>query len=134
MGSSISSGVDSDKGREAYIEKFPGAKQMIKEAIAKIVARKDLTQPEMTAAFEEIMSGVAEPAQIAALITGLRIKGETADEITAAAKVMRKFAAKIDVKDADTEHIVDTCGTGGGAAKTVNIFKNSKTHDRIPHT
>lgn len=90
---------------------------MIKEAITKIAERKDLTQDEMTQAFEEIMKGVAEPVQISAFITGLRLKGETVDEITAAARVMRRFAAKIDVKGV----IVDTCGTGGSGTSTFNI-------------
>ena len=94
---------------------------MIKEAIVKIAEGKNLTQPEMTLAFEEIMSGVAEPCQIAAFITALRIKGETVEEITAAAKVMRKFAVKIDAKDTGKEHVVDTCGTGGSRVNTFNI-------------
>lgn len=93
---------------------------MIKEAIIKIAEKRDLTQAEMTQAFEEIMNGAAEPAQISAFITGLRLKGETVDEITAAARVMRKFATKIDL-DTEKEPIVDTCGTGGDARCTFNI-------------
>ncbi len=104
---------------------------MIKEAIIKIAEKENLTQAEMTQAFEEIMSGVAEPAQISAFITGLRLKGETVDEITAGAKVMRKFATKIDVRGSvdidrdeiniEEETIVDTCGTGGSGTNTFNI-------------
>ena len=90
---------------------------MIKETISKIAEKKDLTQAEMAQAFEEIMSGAAEPAQISAFITGLRLKGETVDEITAAAKVMRKFATKINVEGT----VVDTCGTGGSGKSTFNI-------------
>ncbi len=104
---------------------------MIKEAIGKIAEKKDLTQAEMAQAFEEIMNGAAEPAQISAFITGLRLKGETVDEITAAARVMRKFASTIDVRgsididrdeiNVEDETIVDTCGTGGSGTSTFNI-------------
>ena len=71
---------------------------MIREAIIKVVEEKDLSSKEMETVFTEIMSGSAEPAQIASFITALRFKGETVNEITAAAKVMRKFAANIDVR------------------------------------
>ncbi|MBN1405539.1 MAG: anthranilate phosphoribosyltransferase [Candidatus Omnitrophica bacterium] len=91
---------------------------MIKEAITKITAHKDLTRSEMSLAFEEIMKGEAEPAQIAAFIIALRIKGETTDEITAAAGIMRKFAEKINIGEGP---VVDTCGTGGSGINTFNI-------------
>jgi anthranilate phosphoribosyltransferase len=104
---------------------------MIREAIIKVVEGKDLTGNEMEVVFTEIMSGAAEPAQIAAFITALRFKGETVDEITAAAKVMRKFAAGIDVRSSvdidrdeiniEKETILDTCGTGGTGTNTFNI-------------
>lgn len=94
---------------------------MIKQAISKIVDGKNLTQAEMTKAFGEIMNGQAEPAQISAFITALRIKGETVDEITAAARVMRKFATTIDIKTSKSDIIVDTCGTGGSGKNTFNI-------------
>jgi len=93
---------------------------MIKEAIRKIVEKKDLTAYEMRSAFSEIMSGNAEPAQISAFITGLRMKGETIDEISEAAKVMRRFASSIDVRD-KSEPILDTCGTGGSGKDLFNI-------------
>lgn len=92
---------------------------MIKEAIDKVVRRIDLGQDEMAAVFEEIMSGEATPVQIAAFITALRMKGETVDEITAAAKVMRKKAAAISL--GEKEDLIDTCGTGGDASNTFNI-------------
>jgi anthranilate phosphoribosyltransferase len=106
-------------------------KKMIKEAIIKVVEGKDLSPKEMEAVFTEIMSGAAEPAQIASFITALRCKGETVEEITAAVKVMRKFAATIDVRSSvdidrdeisiEKETILDTCGTGGTGTNTFNI-------------
>jgi anthranilate phosphoribosyltransferase len=104
---------------------------MIKQAIIKVVEGEDLSSKEMEASFTEIMSGSCEPAQIASFITALRCKGETVDEIAAAAKVMRRFAETIDVRssvDMDTdeinteqETILDTCGTGGTGTNTFNI-------------
>ena len=96
---------------------------MIKEAIAKAVEGKDLTGREMQLAFTEIMSGKVSEAQISAFITALRMKGETVEEITSAAKVMRRFAATIDLrKNAKRqEAILDTCGTGGSGKDTFNI-------------
>ena len=72
---------------------------MIKESISKIVSRKDLTETEMEKTMTEIISGSASPAQIGALITALRLKGETVDEITGAARAMRARATKINVDD-----------------------------------
>jgi anthranilate phosphoribosyltransferase len=104
---------------------------MIKEAIIKVAEGNNLTAQEMEEAFGEIMNGLAEPVQISAFITALRMKGETVDEITAAAKVMRKFATSIDVRsgvdidrdeiNAEEETILDTCGTGGSGTNTFNI-------------
>ena len=105
---------------------------MIKEAIAKVVKRNDLTEAEMEQVMEEIMTGAATPAQIGSFITALRIKGETVDEITGAARVMRAKAVRILVKDQpvsidrdeiniEDETILDTCGTGGDGTNTFNI-------------
>lgn len=91
---------------------------MIKEAIAKVVERKNLTEDEMVSVMREIMEGEATPAQIASVITALRMKGETVDEITGAARVMREKALKIKTK---ASVIVDTCGTGGDESFTFNI-------------
>src|SRR3989337_2515914 len=91
---------------------------MIKEAISKIVKNQDLTESEMIEVMNEIMTGAASPGQIGAFITALRIKGETVDEITGAARVMREKATKIDVKG---KKVVDTCGTGGDESMTFNI-------------
>lgn len=92
---------------------------MIKEAIDKVVRCIDLTQEEMTQVFEEIMTGSATPIQIGAFITALRMKGETVNEITAAAKVMRQKAINISL--GEEEDIIDTCGTGGDVSNTFNI-------------
>lgn len=91
---------------------------MIKEATAKIIERIDLAQEETEKAFEEIMSGVATASQIAAFITALRMKGETVEEISGAASIMRRHVTKINV---DKENILDTCGTGGDSKHTFNI-------------
>lgn len=90
---------------------------MIREAIEKVVSKIDLSEKEMREVFDEIMSGKATHAQIAAFITALRMKGETIDEITGAAKVMREKAIHIHVG----ETTVDTCGTGGSGINTFNI-------------
>ncbi len=77
---------------------------------------------EMTLTMEEITSGQATPAQIASLITALRLKGETVEEITAAARVMRDKAVPIEVaRGPDAPVLVDTCGTGGDQLHTFNI-------------
>lgn len=104
---------------------------MIQEAIAKLVKREDLTQEEAEACMEEIMTGQATDSQIAGFLIALRMKGETVDEITACAKVMREKATKINVRgdididrediNLDMETIVDTCGTGGSGTNTFNI-------------
>lgn len=93
---------------------------MIREAIGKVVAREDLTQPEMVQVMREIMGGEATPAQIGAFITALRLKGETIDEIAGAATVMREKATRIDVLKPG-EVLVDTCGTGGDGCGTFNV-------------
>jgi anthranilate phosphoribosyltransferase len=105
---------------------------MIKEAIAKVIKREDLAQAEMEAAMEEIMTGQATPAQIGAFLTGLRMKGETVDEIAGAARVMRAKATRIDMGNrlvnidrdeinVEEETILDTCGTGGDGTNTFNV-------------
>lgn len=104
---------------------------MIKEAIAKVVERQDLTEAEMVDVMAEIMGGEATPAQVAAFITALRMKGETVAEITGAARVMRDRATPIRVGSVldldrddinlDRETILDTCGTGGSGTRSFNI-------------
>lgn len=91
---------------------------MIKEAIDKAVRKVDLAEPEMMMAMEEIMEGKATDAQIAALITALRMKGETVEEVTGASRIMRQKATRV---NACATTIVDTCGTGGDSRNTFNI-------------
>lgn len=90
----------------------------IKEAISRIVDREDLSRENMTAVMRQIMTGQATPIQIGGFLAGLRCKGETVEEITAAALVMRELAARVDV---DATHLVDTCGTGGDGARLFNV-------------
>jgi anthranilate phosphoribosyltransferase len=105
---------------------------MIKEAIAKVVRGIDLTEVEMEKAMDEVMTGTATPAQIGAFVTALRLKGETVDEITGAARSMRARAIKIrlnnhlvnvdrDEINVEDETILDTCGTGGDTTNTFNV-------------
>jgi anthranilate phosphoribosyltransferase len=91
---------------------------MIKEAIAKVVLNNHLTEAEAEAVMREIMQGEATDAQIASYITALRMKGETVDEITGSARIMREKAVPIKL---DAKYQVDTCGTGGDMAHTFNI-------------
>ena len=90
----------------------------IKQAISNIVDRIDLSREEMTAVMQQIMTGGATPIQIGGFLAGLRTKGETVDEIVAAATVMRALATRIDVPP---DHLVDTCGTGGDSSNTFNV-------------
>ena len=96
---------------------------MIKEAINKLVIGKDLDETLMVQVMNEIMSGETTPAQIGAFITALRIKGETIEEISGAAKVMREKSTKIftDVAVSEGEVLMDTCGTGGDSSGTFNV-------------
>jgi anthranilate phosphoribosyltransferase len=93
--------------------------ELITEGISKLIEGNDLTSTEATGIMNEIMLGKATEAQIAALLTALRLKGETVDEITALAATMRKFCHQIHPRN--TTRIVDTCGTGGDKIKTFNI-------------
>ncbi|MFV8834542.1 anthranilate phosphoribosyltransferase [Aquisalimonas sp.] len=90
----------------------------MKEALRAVTERRDLSRDEMTDVMRLIMTGEATQAQIGGFLIGLRMKGETIDEIAAAAGVMRGLATHVDV---ETEHLVDTCGTGGDAAGTFNV-------------
>lgn len=91
---------------------------MIKDALAKLADRIDLSAQEAEAIMGEVMDGVATSAQIAAYLMGLRQKGETVEEIVGSARAMRSRAARISV---GASIVVDTCGTGGDGANTFNI-------------
>ena len=90
---------------------------MIREAIEKLIRGADLTQEEAAQVMEEIMTGEATPAQFGAFVIGLRLKGETVDEMTGLAAVMRDKSLKVDFSGPS----VDTCGTGGDDLGTFNI-------------
>ncbi len=105
---------------------------MIKKAIAKIVEHENLTEGEMIEVMNQIMSGECTPAQIGAFITALRMKGETVEEITGAARVMRERATPVRVGkgvldidrddiNIDRETILDVVGTGGDGTNTFNV-------------
>ena len=91
---------------------------MIKEAIAKVVDKEDLNEAETMEVMDEVMGGKSTPAQIAAFITALRMKGETVEEVTGAARIMRKKATRIDAR---STIIVDPVGTGGDMMNSFNI-------------
>ncbi|HEX5515401.1 MAG TPA: anthranilate phosphoribosyltransferase [Gammaproteobacteria bacterium] len=90
----------------------------IQNAIRRITERQNLSQEEMAAVMRAIMTGECTPAQIGGFLVGLRMKGETVDEIAAAARVMRELAARVEVAP---HFLVDTCGTGGDAKGTFNV-------------
>ena len=87
-------------------------------AIKTVLARKDLSADEMNDVMRIIMTGEATPAQIGGFLVGLRMKGETVDEIASAAKVMRELATGVKVTG---DHVVDIVGTGGDGSNTFNI-------------
>ena len=91
---------------------------MIASAIRRIVDRESLTSAEMHDVFGEMMDGKATDAQKAALLIGLRMKGETAEEITGAAQAMRARVTSLEI---DSDLLVDTCGTGGDGHATFNV-------------
>ncbi len=84
-----------------------------------LIERQDLPFAEMRELMHHIMSGQFTTAQISAVLVALRMKGETVDEIAAAAEVMRELSSKVNATR--TEHLIDTCGTGGDGAQTFNI-------------
>ena len=90
----------------------------IKEALSVLAERQDLSRENMTSVMTEVMSGGATDAQIGALLMALRMKGETIDEIAAAAAVMRSLATSVPVSG---EHLVDLVGTGGDGANLFNV-------------
>ncbi|HLB23942.1 MAG TPA: anthranilate phosphoribosyltransferase [Dehalococcoidia bacterium] len=89
----------------------------IRDAIMQLADRRDLTEAEAARCMEELMSGTATPAQFGAYVAALRMKGETIDEITGMAKVMREKASRIDLKGP----LLDTCGTGGDESGSFNV-------------
>ena len=90
----------------------------IREAIERLVNRINLSEPEMIEAMNQIMTGEATPLQVASFLTALRMKGETVEEVTGAARVMREKAHRVRV---GSKTVIDTCGTGGDQKGTFNI-------------
>ncbi len=91
----------------------------IQQAIKAVIAKQNLTETQMHTVMSDIMTGKTTDAQIGAFLVGLSMKGETVEEITASAKVMRSLAKGVNVKK--TKHLVDTCGTGGDGLGLFNI-------------
>ena len=90
----------------------------IQAAIKAVMARQDLSVDEMATVMQQIMTGECTPSQIGGFLVGLRMKGETVDELSAAARVMRDLSTRVDV---GCDHLVDTAGTGGDSSGSFNI-------------
>ena len=90
----------------------------IQSAIAQLVERNNLSRAEMQSVMQQIMTGECTESQIGGLLVALRMKGETIDEITAAAEVMASLASKVTV---DAPHLIDIVGTGGDGISTFNV-------------
>ncbi len=91
---------------------------MIEATLGKLAAGQDLSMEEMAASMEAVMEGRCSEGEIGLLLTGLRLKGETVDEIAGAATAMRRCMTPIRTSRSD---LIDTCGTGGGGSSTFNI-------------
>ena len=89
------------------------------QTLNQLINGNDLPSEQMLSIMQQVMGGELSAAQIAAFLIALRIKGETVDEIAAAASVMRSLSTKVEI--ADNVHLVDTCGTGGDGIQTFNV-------------
>ena len=94
----------------------------IKSALKAITENRDLSMDEMSTIMRHIMTGEATPAQIGGFLIGLRMKGETVEEIAAAAQIMRELVTPVSVEN---QHLVDIVGTGGDGMNTFNISTTS---------
>ena len=92
---------------------------LFKQALEHILAGNDLSHADMLVLMQQVMGGELTPAQIAGLVIALRQKGESVDEISAAATVMRSLSTKVAIND--NSHLIDTCGTGGDGIQTFNV-------------
>jgi anthranilate phosphoribosyltransferase len=92
---------------------------MLRHAVRRLAMGHHLSADEAGAAFDVVMTGGATPAQVAALLMGLRVKGETSSEVAGAARALRRAMITLDADQ--PAQLVDTCGTGGGAVATFNI-------------
>ena len=101
----------------------------IVETIKRVIDRVDLTEAEAESVLEQIMTGQCTNAQVASLLTALRMKGETVAELTGFARVMRRKAARVipqstvntEIADTEREALIDTCGTGGDVSGSFNV-------------
>ncbi|WP_029936184.1 anthranilate phosphoribosyltransferase [Thiomicrospira pelophila] len=91
----------------------------LSEALTRLLKRENLNGSEMQSVMQTLMSGEATDAQIGGLLMALRMKGETIEEIAAAAQVMRNLSTRVELDD--RSHLVDTCGTGGDGANIFNV-------------
>ncbi len=92
---------------------------LFKQSLEHILAGNDLSHADMLVLMQQVMCGELTPAQIAGLVIALRQKGESVDEISAAATVMRSLSTKVAIND--NSHLIDTCGTGGDGIQTFNV-------------
>ncbi|MCP4333612.1 MAG: anthranilate phosphoribosyltransferase [Gammaproteobacteria bacterium] len=90
----------------------------IQAAIKSVMGRQDLSVDEMSSIMQQIMTGDCTPSQIGGFLVGLRMKGETVDELAAAARVMRELSTRVEV---GCDYLVDTAGTGGDSSGSFNI-------------
>jgi len=90
-----------------------------KQSLEHVLVGHDLTHADMLVIMQQVMQGELTPVQIAGFLMALRAKGESIDEITAAAQVMRALSTKVDIQD--RSHLIDTCGTGGDGIQTFNV-------------
>ncbi len=90
----------------------------MQQAIMAVTERRDLSQAEMRSVMNIIMTGDATQAQVGGFLIGLRMKGETVDEITGAVEAMRALATGV---EAVGDHVIDTCGTGGDSSGVFNV-------------
>ena len=93
----------------------------IQQALGEAISGRDLKREDMQSVMQAIMTGEATAAQIAGFLVALRMKGETVDELTAAASVMRELATPVELPHAIQAGLVDTCGTGGDGSRLFNV-------------
>jgi anthranilate phosphoribosyltransferase len=104
---------------EATLPSLTMSDAPLRSALQQLALGSSLTRAQSAAAFGVVMQGGATPAQAGALLMGLRSKGETGDEVAGAAQALRSEMVRLEIEDPDG--LVDTCGTGGGRVRTVNI-------------
>src|SRR5439155_5090296 len=97
---------------------MPDTSAPLQEALAFLANRRSLSERLTAQVFGIVMRGEATPAQVAALLMGMRVKGESAEEVAGAARALREAMVRV---EAAGPHLVDTCGTGGGTVGTFNI-------------